>query len=144
MRWAALALAAVLSGCVTEARANRVRGASGFMENVSEYTAPEQDRCAKFDPGSNRGSACADAKYLAQVYVRGLSVGDEVCLEGGLGERVGTACQARATVADVATNRVLLEVRSAQPDSRWFQQAQNQFWFQEGALVDLHLAEHGY
>ena len=50
----------------------------------------------------------------------------------------------RASGADVATGMVLLEVREAKPDSRWFHRESNQFWFEEGALVDLYLQEHGY
>jgi hypothetical protein len=39
---------------------------------------------------------------------------------------------------------VLLEVRQAKPESKWFQNEQHQFWFEEGALLDLYLADHGY
>ncbi len=140
----ALALAGALSGCVTEARASRVRGASGFLENVAEYEAPAQSRCARFSRGSRAGEACEEARYLAEVYVRKLSPGDDVCLEGGFGDPPAASCRARGMVADVATNRILLEVRQARPDSRWFQKESNQFWFQEGALVDLYLVDHGY
>lgn len=136
--------ACAFAGCVTEERASRVRGASGFLENVSEYPAPAQSRCEKFKKGSGAANACDEAKYLAELYVRKLSPGDEVCMEGGFGDEPGSACLARGSVADVATNRILLEVRDARPDSRWFKKESNQFWFQEGALVDLYLADHGY
>lgn len=143
-RLVALGLACALSACVTEQRSSRVRGASGILENVAEYPAPAQSRCAKFKKGSGPANACDEAKYLGEVYVRKLSPGDEVCLEGGFGDEPGAACLARGSVADVATDRILVEVREARPDSRWFRKEQNQFWFQEGALVDLYLADHGY
>lgn len=62
-----------------------------------------------------------------------------MCLEGGFGDRPLASCLARASVADTDTNRILLEVRNAQPGSKWFNKEANQFWFEEGALVDLYL-----
>lgn len=146
MRRVVLALCAVCaaSGCVTEARSQRVRGASGFLENVPEVAAPEVDRCSSPRPGSGPKGSCDEARYLGEAYVRRLSPGDEVCLEGGFGDEPGRACLSRGAVVDVATNRVLVEIREARPDSRWFRQEQKQVWFQEGALVDLYLADHGY
>ena len=90
------------------------------------------------------GKRCDEAKYLAEIYVRKLDVGTDVCLEGGFGDEPGGACLARGGVVDTRTNEVLLEVRGAKPDSRWFKKEQNQYWFEEGALVDLYLADHGY
>ena len=76
--------------------------------------------------------------------MRKLATGDEVCLEGGFGDEPTSACQARAAIVDTSTNRVLLEVRNVRPESKWFKHEQSQFWFEEGALVDLYVAEHGY
>jgi hypothetical protein len=132
------------AACVTEERSSRVRGASGFLENVPEYPAPEVDRCQKFKKGGGPAAACEEARFLGENYVRRLAPGDEVCLEGGFGEAPTRACRSRGAVVDVATNRVLIEVREAKPDSKWFRKEQNQFWFQEGALVDLYLADAGY
>ena len=137
-------LLCVAAACLTDTRASRDRGGTGLFENVPVYPAPKVSRCAKFKTGGAAGKACADARYLAEVYVRRLSSGDEVCLEGGFGERVVAGCLARATVADTDTNRLLLEVRAAQPGSKWFGKEANQFWFEEGALVDLYLADHSY
>ncbi|MEW5737543.1 MAG: hypothetical protein AB1938_01390 [Myxococcota bacterium] len=134
----------VVSACVTEERSTRVRGASGFMENVPEYPAPAVDRCAKFKKGGGPAAACEEARFLGENYVRRLSPGDQVCLEGGFGEAPTRACLSRGAVVDVATNRILIEVREARPDSKWFRKEQSQFWFQEGALVDLYLADAGY
>lgn len=130
----------VLSGCI----ATRERGAANWSQRAATYKAPEVQRCAKFKPGGAPATQCAEAKYLGEVYVRRLSSGDEVCLEGGFGDAPTTACQARAAVVDTATNRVLIEVREARPESKWFSHEQTQFWFEEGALVDLYIAEHGY
>jgi len=130
----------VASGCT----ATRDRGASDILARAQMYKAPAEPRCAKFKPGGAPAQQCADAKYLGEIYVRRLSAGDEVCLEGGFGDSPGAACLARAAVVDTATNRVLLEVRQAKPESKWFQNEQHQFWFEEGALLDLYLADHGY
>ena len=53
----------------------------------------------------------------------------------------GGACLARASVADVSVGKVLVELRDARPNSRWASKESNQFWFEEGALIDLYLAE---
>ncbi|MBL8922723.1 MAG: hypothetical protein JNJ54_27995 [Myxococcaceae bacterium] len=132
------------AGCLTDSRASRDRGAAGIFENVPTYPAPAVSRCAKFKKGGSAAAACDEARYLAELYVRRLSSGDEVCLDGGFGDRPLASCLARASVADTDTNRVLLEVRNAQPGSKWFNKEANQFWFEEGALVDLYLADHGY
>lgn len=139
----ALLCVVALSACLDN-RATRIRGATGLFENVPLYEAPEQSRCERFKKGGSARAACDEAAYLAQIYVRRLSTGDAVCLEGGFGEPPAAACLARGFVADSAPNRVLLEVRIAQPNSKWFDREVHQFWFDEGALVELYLAEHGY
>ncbi len=103
--------------------------------------APAKDRCAS---RSGAQPGCAEARYLGTLYTRRLAVADEVCLEGGYGDEVGPACKARATVIDTAPNRVKLEIRNARPDSRWFNSEGRHTWYEEGALVDLYLAERGY
>jgi hypothetical protein len=67
-----------------------------------------------------------------------------VCLDNGVGEQPSSDCGARAAVVDSGTDRVLLELRAARPQSKWFDRVQSQIWFEEGALVDLYLAERGY
>ena len=123
-----------------DSRPPRVRGASELidLDNVPVYAAPKTSRCAA------KARGCADAMYLAQTYVRRLSTGDQVCLEGGFGEPLTNECRARSAVVDTAPNRVLIEVREAKPGSKWFDKEIHQFWFEEGALVDLALAERGY
>jgi hypothetical protein len=142
-RLPALASLLLATACFTDNRASRDRG-TGLFDNVPTYKAPEVSRCEKFKQGGGARAACEEARYLAEAYVRGLSSPDDVCLEGGFGERPGRACQARASVSDAGPGKVLIEVRTAQPSSRWFGKEANQFWFEEGALVDLYLAEHGY
>ncbi|MBE2253487.1 MAG: hypothetical protein IAE78_28425 [Myxococcus sp.] len=144
MRATLVLLTTLAASCLTDTRASRDRGATGLFDNVPVYPAPEVSRCAKFKKGGSAAAACDEAKYLAELYVRRLSSGDEVCLEGGFGDRPLASCLARASVADTDTNRLLLEVRNAQPSSKWFNKESNQFWFEEGALVDLYLADHGY
>jgi hypothetical protein len=105
--------------------------------------APAKDRCKSLGKSGTR-PGCDDARYLGTLYTRRLSVGDEVCLESGYGDEVGPACKARAAVIDTATDRVKLEIRNAKPDSRWFNSEGRHAWYEEGALVDLYLAERGY
>lgn len=131
-------LAILFAGCALDSRPPRVRGASELIDNVPVYAAPKTSRCTA------RALGCADAMYLAQTYVRRLSTGDQVCLEGGFGEPPTKGCRARSAVVDTAPNRVLIEVREATPGSKWFDKEIHQFWFEEGALVDLALAERGY
>ncbi len=130
-------------GCIKDTRAQRDRGAASLIENVETIKAPLKHRCAALGQGG-AGKRCEEAKYLAEIYVRKLDVGTDVCLEGGFGDEPGGACLCRAQVADTRTGEVLLEVREAKPDSRWFHKEQNQYWFEEGALVDLYLNDHGY
>jgi len=132
------AMAMCLAGCALDSRPPRVRGASELIDNVPVYPAPKVSRCA------SKALGCADAMYLAQTYVRRLSTGDQVCLEGGFGEPPTSKCKARSAVVDTAPNRVLIEVREAKPGSKWFDKEIHQFWFEEGALVDLALVERGY
>jgi hypothetical protein len=142
MKPLALALWCVCA-CVTDSRPSRDRGAAGLFENVPVVPAPPKLRCDQYGKGAARGR-CDEAKYLAEVYVKKLSTGDIVCLEGGFGEEPGGGCLARASVADTATGKLLLELKEARPNSRWAQKESNQFWFEDGALVDLYLAENGY
>lgn len=141
MKKAAIALTLALCGCISDGKASRDRG-QGY-DNVPVYEAPKTDRCQGHANNALK-TRCEEARYLAQVYVRKLSAGDEVCLEGGFGEVPGGACLARARVDDNDERKVLLDIKDAKPDSRWFHKQSHQFWFFEGALVDLYLAEHGY
>ena len=140
----AIGFTLLCAGCIRDTRAQRDDdGAMPFDGKVPHVTAPNADRCAAHKQSGAR-SRCEDAKYLGQNYVRGLGVGDEVCLEGGFGESAGGACLARGAVVDVASNQVLVEIREAQPSSRWYRNVMGQVWYEEGALVDLYLAERGY
>lgn len=130
-------------GCIRDTRPQRDRGAGGLSENTQTIKGPLKHRCEGLAK-TGAGKRCDEAKYLGEIYVRKLDVGTDVCLEGGFGDEPGGTCLARAQVADTRTGEVLLEVRGAKPDSRWFHKDQNQFWFEETALVDLYLADHGY
>lgn len=143
--WACTGLLWVLAGCGTSRDAFRPNPNNDdpLVGTVPVIRAPLRDRCAQHGSSSVRGN-CDEAKYLATEYTRRLSVGDEVCLEGGYGEEPGQACKARAAVIDTAPNQVKLEVRTAKPDSRWFSAEMRHAWYEEGALVDLYLAERGY
>lgn len=140
---AGLVLVCGLAGCLHDNRPADDMGGSGMFNNTPEVEAPQTDRCEAYGKSSAR-STCEDAKYLAQVYVRKLSVGDDVCLESTFGEVPGAACLARASVADAGLHKVLITVRDAKPESRWFKRIQSQIWFEEDALVDLYLSQHGY
>lgn len=143
--WACAGLLGVLAGCGTGREAFRPNpnDEDPLVGSVPVVRAPAKDRCEPHGRSSVRAS-CDDALYLATEYTRRLSVGDEVCLEGGYGEYPGQACKARAAVIDTSPNQVKLEVRSARPDSRWFKAEMRHAWYEEGALVDLYLEEQGY
>lgn len=130
-------------GCIRDTRVQRDRGGDGLMENTEIIKGPLKHRCVALGKGG-AGKRCEEARYLGEIYVRKLDVGTDVCLEGGFGDEPNGACLARAQVADSRPGEVLLEVRGAKPDSRWFHKDQNQYWFEEAALVDLYLADHGY
>lgn len=135
-----------LVGCSTSATSTtaRDRGAGGSLfTKALEVPAPEVDRCEQYR-NSTRDQFCQDAKFLAESWARNLSTGDPVCMEGGVAEEVSSACAARASVVDVGTNRVLIEIRSARPDSKYANDVQKQAWYEEGALVDLYLQEQGW
>ncbi|MBU8900261.1 hypothetical protein DRW03_24695 [Corallococcus sp. H22C18031201] len=133
-----------LSACTHESSFRRdPNDEDALTTNIPVVKAPASTRCAAHGKSSVRAS-CDEALYLGTEYTRRLAVGDEVCLEGGYGEQVGPACKARAAIIDTDTNMVKLEVRSAKPDSRWFNAEMRHAWYEEGALVDLYLAERGY
>lgn len=136
-------LAVALTGCLRDTRIQRDRGGPALYDSAPEITAPKGDRCKDFGQSSPR-VPCEEERSLAQQYVRHLAPGDEVCLEGGFGETPGAACRTRASVDDTAPDKVLLQIREAKPESRWFNHMGYQIWFAEGALVDLYLAERGY
>lgn len=143
MRLLAVALAVTWAGCIKDTRTPRDRGAAGLFENIETVHGPLKSRCDALGKGG-AGKRCEEARYLGENYVRQLDVGRDVCLEGGFGDEPGGACLARAQVSDSRPGEVLLEVRGAKPDSRWFHKEQHQFWFEETALVDLYLADRGY
>lgn len=144
MRLAPALLLLALAGCVRDARPAQERGASGSFSQAGEIHGPPIDRCQKAVETGGGKPGCRDARYLAQMYVRGLGTTDEVCLEGGFGQADPPSCIARAFVADAGRGRLLLEIRAAQPQSRWYKHVPQQLWFAEDALVDLYLAERGY
>lgn len=140
---AALAVFSLAPACITDNRTPRDRG-TGIFENTQTIEGPTQVRCDKYAKGSKLRGPCDDARYLADTYVRRLSSGDDVCLEGGFGEEANRGCLTRATVMDTAPAKVLLEINEAKPHSRWFSKEHHQYWFEERALVDLYLSERGY
>ena len=141
--WPMVLVASFAASCLHDSREQRDRGATGLWDRAPEVLAPKVNRCAGHGKSGARAN-CDEARYLGQLYARKLSAGEEVCLEGGFGDPPAGACLARAAVVDTKTNMALLEIRDAKPDSRWFRKVQNQVWFEEGALVDLYLSEHGY
>ncbi len=142
MRVACVLAAGLFASCVTGAAA-RDRGAAGLFERAAVIQAPATDRCEALSTPKVR-AACAEERATAQRYVKKLSPGDQVCLLQGFGEPSLTGCPARAAVVDLGSNQLLLEIRDAAPDTSWFQKIQQQFWFDEGALVDFYLRDHGY
>ncbi|XXF78768.1 hypothetical protein P2318_03135 [Myxococcaceae bacterium GXIMD 01537] len=143
--WVGSGLVLALTGCAagSDAFKPNPNKEDPLVGGVPLIKAPGQDRCSGLGKSGVR-PGCDEARYLGTLYTRRLSVADDVCLDGGFGEEVGAACRARAAVIDTAPNRVKLEIRSAKPDSRWFNSEGRTAWYEEGALVDLYLAERGY
>ncbi len=143
--WACAGVVWVLAGCGVPREAFRPNPNEDdpLLGGIPVVKAPQRDRCTLHGKSSVRGS-CDEARELAETYTRRLSVADEVCLESGYGEEPTSACKARAVVIDTAPNQVKLEIRSARPDSRWFNAEMRHAWYEEGALVDLYLDERGY
>jgi len=138
------AFALVVSGCTgTGAFRPDPNNDDPLYGVIPVVKAPLKSRCEAQGSSAARAS-CEDALYLATEYTRRLSVGDEVCMEGGYGEEPGAACKARAAIIDTSPNQVKLEVRGPKPDSRWFNVEMRHAWYEEGALVDLYLSERGY
>jgi hypothetical protein len=140
IRFLLLSATVAFTSCV----ATRERGAGGLTARAQTLEAPSRVRCLNYPPTDSVAVSCQQAQVEVQTYVRRLATLDAVCIEGGFGEVPGEACLARAAVVDTAPGRVLLEIRQTTPGSKWFHQEQTQFWFEEGLLVDLYLAEHGY
>jgi len=138
--WAVWLLGA---GCVRDTGVQRERGAAALYDTVPEIAAPKESRCERFGKSDVR-EPCEEMRSQALTYVRKLGVGDQVCLEEGFGGTPDAGCRTRATVDDAATDRLLLQIREARPESKWFKHVGNQLWFAEGALVDLYLAERGF
>lgn len=137
------ALCAWGTGCSPGAMDPIRRDDANTMFGAKRVAGPEVDRCHRH-LDSPRLDACRDALFLAQTWARGLSIGDSVCMEGGVGEAVNRLCMARASVMDAGSSAVLIEFREARPDSRFAGQEMTQVWYAESALVDLALAEQGW
>ena len=120
------------------------RGSGGLYGNAAEEVGPVTDRCAP-KPGKQVRKGCASVRLEGSRYVRQLSVGDAICLDGGVGKfQVSSLCRVRSSVVDTAPDKVLLEIREAQPGTAYAQRVQHQIWFHDAALVDLYLDAHGY
>ena len=139
MKTALLMAMLLFSGCVA---ATRERGATGLWDRAAVIHGPEVDRCETVT-ASQKKFQRNQAKCQEQVYVHKLAVTDPVCLEKNFGEDV-SGCPARAAVVDLGSRQLLLEMREANPDSQWFGKEQQQICFEEGALVDMYLRDHGY
>ena len=147
MKWTVVGVVAALGvlGCHGDQRQVRDRGAAQVFDRAPTMKAPEVDRCQRMAAVDEAREPCDAHKRQFILEVRKLSVGDQMCLENLVGDPPDEpGCRARAAIADTASNRVLIEIRGAQPESRWFDKIQSQVWFEEGALLDLFLAERGY
>lgn len=140
MKRVGVVAAVLVAGCLRGAAPLRD---GELTDTEAMIAAPKADRCTKYAKSSLR-QPCDDAKYLAQRYVDRLATTDAVCLEGGFGDQPGARCLCRAAVANTDPTKLLLEIREAKPESRWYRHVERQIWFENGALVDLYLAEHGY
>jgi hypothetical protein len=153
--WAALALLSLgasacapasyaLGNAVTNGTAEKNRGASGLLNTAPEEQGPQGDPCQPVD-GRPPRAGCDAVRRQALTFARRLAVGESVCLEGASGGLdVTRLCRARARVVDAASGKVLLEIRDAQPGTRFETEIQHQRWFYDAALVALYLEANGY
>jgi hypothetical protein len=133
----------LFAACQSDQRATRERGALNVWDGPPIIKSPQIPRCRQKPSGAPRKN-CEEAEFLAVTFVRRLAALDPLCVQGGIKAPPTSACQTRANVVDVGNNKLLVEILEARADSKWFQKEGSQFWFEEGALVDLILEEDGY
>lgn len=125
-------------------------GHAGMWADMSDHdietvAAPPHTRCEALRAAPTTFTQCQRAVAEVTAYLRHLSTGDEVCLEGGFGDdRVGDRCKARGHVLDADPHGFLIQIRDPSLDSRWASAQGRRIYFENGALVDLYLRERGY
>jgi hypothetical protein len=104
---------------------------------------PETERCLKYKSDPSLSGPCNAAKIEAGRYLQTLETGAEVCLENTFGEPIKD-CYARGVVIDPTAHATIVSITEV--DSAHAKNFRNQeyVWFDNDALVDLYLAEHGY
>lgn len=112
---------------------------------VETVAAPKTDRCDKFKGADSMFQRCQEFKQQAMNYLHALNTGDTVCMEGGFGEdHLTDKCKARGQVVDADNHGMLVQLREPRLDSRWKDYDGKKVFFENGALIDLYLAESGF
>lgn len=116
--------------------------ASCATMDSTRVAGPQRDRCAH-QPEAHHRKSCEELRELAYKFARGLSVDDQVCLEGNpISDGVTSRCRVRASVSDVARGSVKFEIRDAPHDSKY--RPMDSYWFHEAAIADMYLEGQGY
>jgi hypothetical protein len=103
---------------------------------------PKVDRCAA-QPEKRQRKDCAKARDDAFEFVRRLSPGDQICLDGNsMSDGVTGHCKARALVTDSGVNKVKVEVREISPGTGF--KHMQEIWYTEAALADVYLMSLGF
>lgn len=104
--------------------------------------APRVDRCTKVK--DRERTTCDEHKEAALKYIRNLTQGDNMCVEGGFGEELTKACKVRGTFEDGNNEGILVMIHDPAPESHWKGYSERKVWFDNAALVDQFLADKGY
>ena len=128
------------SGCQTTGLAINDTRVSRIDRRIEK---PETDRCLKYKSDPSLADPCKKARIEAVRFVQSLDTNTEVCLENTFGEPM-LDCYARGVVMDPTPHATVISVTTV--DTARAKNFRNieYVWFDNEALVDLYLAEHGY
>ncbi len=104
---------------------------------------PASDRCLKYESDPQLFGPCKKARVEASHYVEALETGSDVCVENTFGEPIQD-CYARGVVVDPGSHSTIIAATTVD-DARAknFRKTEN-VYFDNDALIDLYLSEHGY
>ncbi|MBI5543049.1 MAG: hypothetical protein HY901_04125 [Deltaproteobacteria bacterium] len=142
MRLALLVAPALcLAGCLAPAAMARMPHVDEGGRYADRVNDPRTDRCAAQE--GRRKKDCRAVRDQGLEFVRRLMVDDQICLEGNpMSDGISSRCKVRASVSDVGSNNVKLEIRHAAVGTR-FKPMQN-LWYTELALTDVYVASLGF
>ena len=136
------ACAAPLLGCRSHEHTGPYMHQMDF--NAENVAAPAKDRCESYAAAKTTYQQCQGFKTTVVEYLRKITTGDTICLEDGFGEEPGPNCKARGVLMDADSHGFLVEFRDPSTASKWKDYQGKRVYFENGALIDIYLREHGY